>query len=516
MPSQLETDPFSVPNAVAQPSNVIAYRFGPFRFRLDGRILERDGELVRVTPKVADTLLVLLQRAGEVISKEQLMDAVWPDVVVVESGLTRNISMLRQALEGDSGEGRYIETVPRRGYRFVGEVTQELASSSVPDAPALEALASSIPLFAVARLVRWTRPAAVFALVVVTALVVSNFALWRSSSPTLAQTSNADVAIGKHLLEKLSPAETARARDYFARAMAAEPNSAEAHAGAALALVQLTALGGLSPQLALEEAKPLASQAVSMDGQHPLSLAAAGAVLLLGGEDLDRAEVHYRDALRSNPSSLSIYYGYTYLKMAMGDLEGAKALVEQAIRLQPASPRLGSLKGQLLYLQEDFEGAAQECRKVLDREPGYALAHYYLALSLGFLHRFEEAHANLDAARLNPDVLTTDRAWLHALQGDRTPAQTLLEARAPLVDQGRLHPSSLLLLAATLGDTDLGLRAVEAAIRGRSAERLTMRIEPRLDSLRKSPRIADLLGARDLGVVASGRNRPPLPGMESR
>ena len=92
------------------------YRFGPFRFDPAERSLSRDGEPVLLMPKAIDTLAVLLERRGQVVEKAELMKLVWPDCVVEEIGLARNISLLRKAL-GENAEN-YIETVPRRGYRF--------------------------------------------------------------------------------------------------------------------------------------------------------------------------------------------------------------------------------------------------------------------------------------------------------------------------------------------------------------------------------------------------------------
>jgi len=99
--------------------------FGPFRYDWEQRLLFRAGELVVLAPKVGETLRVLLERHGMVVEKAELMRAVWPDTTVEEIGLARNISQLRKAL-GDEGEsGRYIETLPKRGYRFVGDVMTE-------------------------------------------------------------------------------------------------------------------------------------------------------------------------------------------------------------------------------------------------------------------------------------------------------------------------------------------------------------------------------------------------------
>lgn len=101
------------------------YCFGPFRYDSGQRLLFRDGETVALAPKVIETLRVLLERHGTVVEKAELMRELWPDTTVEEIGLARNISQLRKALGDESETGKYIETLPKRGYRFVGEVTLE-------------------------------------------------------------------------------------------------------------------------------------------------------------------------------------------------------------------------------------------------------------------------------------------------------------------------------------------------------------------------------------------------------
>ncbi|HEX8617383.1 MAG TPA: transcriptional regulator, partial [Thermoanaerobaculia bacterium] len=104
----------------SQPMPFAAYEFGPFRLDASERRLLRDGTPVPLAPKVIDTLLVLLERRGSVVTKEELIARLWPDTFVQESNLTQHIFMLRRAL--DQGGEPYIETVPRRGYRFAREV----------------------------------------------------------------------------------------------------------------------------------------------------------------------------------------------------------------------------------------------------------------------------------------------------------------------------------------------------------------------------------------------------------
>jgi DNA-binding winged helix-turn-helix (wHTH) protein/TolB-like protein len=98
------------------------YEFGSFVLDTMQHALLRNGELVPLTPKTYDTLLVLVQNSGRMLSKEELMNTLWPDRFVEESNLTQQISVIRKALAESPGEHRYIVTVPGRGYRFAAAV----------------------------------------------------------------------------------------------------------------------------------------------------------------------------------------------------------------------------------------------------------------------------------------------------------------------------------------------------------------------------------------------------------
>src|SRR5260370_19066552 len=111
------------------------YEFGPFRLEPDERVLERGGAEVPLAPKAFDLLLVLVERHGHLVEKDELLKLVWPDTFVEETNLTYNISVLRKAL-GDGTDGsKLIETVPKRGYRFAAPVLEKpgQTASVVPD-----------------------------------------------------------------------------------------------------------------------------------------------------------------------------------------------------------------------------------------------------------------------------------------------------------------------------------------------------------------------------------------------
>jgi DNA-binding winged helix-turn-helix (wHTH) protein/TolB-like protein/Tfp pilus assembly protein PilF len=140
-----------------------SYEFGRFRLKTAERVLLREGELVPLTPKVFDILVTLVEHGGQVVAKDDLMKRVWPNTFVEEGNLTQNISLLRKALGESPGGVQFIETVPRRGYRFVADTNQPWGEKpapaqepppppvvSIPDTNGQSAAPRRRPLYAVA------------------------------------------------------------------------------------------------------------------------------------------------------------------------------------------------------------------------------------------------------------------------------------------------------------------------------------------------------------------------------
>ena len=128
--------------------NSAVFRFEEFVVDPKSRVLSRDGEKIPLTPRVFDTLLALVHRPGETVTKDELMSAIWPDSFVEEANLAQNVAVLRKALGENSRQHRYIVTVPGKGYRFVPEVHPGTRSGGAaypeavgpnPDVPAIEA-----------------------------------------------------------------------------------------------------------------------------------------------------------------------------------------------------------------------------------------------------------------------------------------------------------------------------------------------------------------------------------------
>ena len=139
-----------------------SYEFGPFRLDAAEYTLSRDGQNIPLTPKVFQTLVVLIENSGHVVDKEELYKQVWQGAFVEETNLTKNISILRKILSEGDAEASFIETVPKRGYRFIVPVrksasenengydstlksaSKSTASDLTPPTPGVENISSQI------------------------------------------------------------------------------------------------------------------------------------------------------------------------------------------------------------------------------------------------------------------------------------------------------------------------------------------------------------------------------------
>src|SRR5690348_9327230 len=109
------------------------YRFGDFIVDTDQKVLLRQDKALPLTPKLFETLLILIENSGRIVQKEQFMERLWPHTFVEEANLTSNIQQLRKSLGDNARQPQYIETITKRGYRFIADVQRvETVNNGIP------------------------------------------------------------------------------------------------------------------------------------------------------------------------------------------------------------------------------------------------------------------------------------------------------------------------------------------------------------------------------------------------
>ena len=148
------------------------YEFGSFRLETVERVLERDGRALSVAPKALDVLIVLVENRGRIVEREDLIRKVWPETFVEDNNLAFNISVLRKLLGESVASPQYIETVPKRGYRFIASAA-EVPNGRPAPSDAIPAASTSVPTPGGRS--RWWFPAAALFTLAAAGILASRF-----------------------------------------------------------------------------------------------------------------------------------------------------------------------------------------------------------------------------------------------------------------------------------------------------------------------------------------------------
>jgi DNA-binding winged helix-turn-helix (wHTH) protein/Flp pilus assembly protein TadD len=475
------------------------FDFGPFRLEVAERRLLRDGAPVPLTPKAFDVLLALVQHPGRLLEKNALLQIVWPETFVEENNLADNISRVRKALrDGEHGQ-RYIETVPRRGYRFVAEVRRgddedERTSGSVAplivveDAPHVAALYD-----ASARPRRYAR--------IARAALLGGGLLLVAAAPWLYFERRTTAAInelqfkGDFYATRWSEAEIRQGIEYYNRAIAIDPNAVGPYSGLAAAWIFLSDLH-VSPREAMPRARAAAVSALRRDEAFAQAHISLGVIKLQYDWDYAGAEREFRRAMQLEPDETIGHLLRGWLLIGMGRLPEAQAEMQHAVEQRPSSVlNLWGL-GLSFYFARQYEPAIEQYRRAIAVDPRSYWAH----LSLGWAYerqgRFADALAEIDQARRAVDTPQAAASLVHAqaAAGRRAEAEATLAALVESTGRRYVSPYDLAIASAGLGDRTATFGWLEKAREERSGWLpLWLKVDPAFEELHADPRFHDLL-----------------------
>jgi TolB-like protein/Tfp pilus assembly protein PilF len=393
------------------------YEFGAYRLDAQSQMLFREGDHVALPPKVAELLVALVQAAGRVLTREELLQRLWPDTVVEEGSLTSHISLLRKALgEGPNGQD-FIETLPKRGYRFVASVKR--AASQAPESGVDRALLVVLPFENLTAGERYDYFSEGLTEEMITELarlsperlgvIARTSAMqFKSTTKNIAQIGS-DLGVS-HVLEGSVRRVGERVR-ITAQLIRVTDEShlwaqsyerglhdvLEVQAEVARAVAREIQIK-LTPQeqrrLDPDKARSINSEA------HELYLRGRHFWYRRTEEGIRKSIECFEEALRYDPSFAAAYDGisdaHTMLACrgmtpALESFHKAKAAARQAVRLQP---ELGEGYASLAHVRLhdwDWVGLESDFRQAVELDPGYAIAHYWYAEYLMAMGRTREA-----------------------------------------------------------------------------------------------------------------------------
>jgi DNA-binding winged helix-turn-helix (wHTH) protein len=465
--------------------------FPPFSFDRDERILRRDGRTVPLPPKVAEALALLLAQPGALIEKTALRDALWPDGFIEDGNLTQAIYLIRRALDPD-GDGRaFVETVPRRGYRFVAPVRVEAAG--VPQRSAAG------PRGAAARAAFALRTAAAVAIIAFAFGGVSLGGVSRVPPPLSAEAAR-EYTLGRYTWDRRTAAGMRASLVHFRRVVALAPDDPRGYAGLAMTYEEIgdwdfTAIA--PPHAAYRRAEEYARLALRHDAHSGEALGALGGVAMQRDNDLDRAETMLRASIAYRPEHAPAYEMLGIGRLYRGDAESARTMLLRATQLDPLSRMNLVWYGKSLYYARRFAEAHLVLAQLSDLDAVDFGAVEIIAMNDLELGRSGEARAAV--AKLKVPAHKRDyKTMLAALVDVRagvTP-RVLPNLRPDAAHPAHVDTATASALCLALGRRADALAWIELGMRDKST-RMTRRmfaLDPRLFALRDDARFRALTG----------------------
>jgi DNA-binding winged helix-turn-helix (wHTH) protein/Tfp pilus assembly protein PilF len=517
------------------------YEFGPFRLDVANRLLLRGGEPLPLTPKAVETLLALIRNGGEVIRKDDLMKLVWPGQFVEEGNLTQHIYLLRKTLKQGASGRNYIETLPRRGYRFVGEVRESQAEAgeiTAPERAATQALEEKVETgkaveksfgghLCLASVTEpsdllihttqssspgsWRRTAILLLLVI--AIVVSVAAFFYPKFSGQQKTAGAEAAIidnseahraytkGRYYWNKGTTSALEDAVESFKQAIERDPNYAPAYAGLSDAYTALNERYDMGDHLtdALPKAKDAATRALQLNAQLAEGHASLAVVKERYEMDWAGAEAEFKRAIELNPGYAYAHQQYAFHLAARARLDEAKAEIERARELEPQSLSVNGDFAEILSFAGDYGQAIEQLQRTIEidsTDPSIASLHRLLGWTYEERGMHDKAVAEfLEALRLSngsPERLAALRQ-AYDVAGMKGYWQKWFEFRQGRIKLGGVSPFSLAKVYALLGEKEKAFEYLEKAFNDHSVSVAALRFESTFNDLRSDKRYRALL-----------------------
>jgi DNA-binding winged helix-turn-helix (wHTH) protein/predicted Zn-dependent protease len=448
--------------------------------RVSGETL-RDGRSSRLQQQQLRMFIELYERAGEVVSRDHLVKTLWPKGVVdFDNGLNVAMRKLRVALDDVGDEPRYIETIPKVGYRFIGRRTQPVAT---PDPP---------------RPRRGSRLALLATLAGLLAAIAAGWWLGRAESGHAASASATPDARPRHVpsvraqelyLEGLSHRNrrdingNPLARAAFQAALREDPNYAQAWAAYGETLSGAV-IRYMTPHAAgVEEARKAAQRAIELDSNLVQGFTLLAQIHIDHDKDFAAAKQALDQGFALTDKSARLWHYLAMWHGHQGHVEEALAALRKARELEPSTLLFAGNYALVLYEARRYEEAIAFLQPILDGNPSFSLAHGVLARALMATGDLPGAMKQLQLRR-EVGAFQSDLGVYYAKSGKRDEALREIARIETLAREGFGVAYELALIHVVLGDLDRGCAHLLAAVTDHSLLVNWMRLEPILDPLR--------------------------------
>jgi len=516
-----------MPTQQASPALV---RFGIFEADLRAGELRRSGVRVRLQDLPFRALALLLTRPGEVITREEFRQALWPPDVFVdfEQGISSAVMRLRDALRDSAENPIFIETIERRGYRWIGPIQvadavadeparQEQTKEKEKESTEKQSVSTAAALSPAPS--RWGKMA--FAIPVLAIL----FCLWifrtssrdaRASADSGSSTASLHTPAnheaeelylkGRFYWNKRTPESLNQALDAFNQAIAHDPKYSDAYVGLADCYDLLPEFSTMPANEAYFKAFAAARKAADLAPQSSEAHASLGFVTFWGMWEAADAEKEFRRAIQLDPNNVNAHHWYATFLHSLGRREESLSEIELARKLAPDSPSILADKGELLRAAGQRQPALQLLKQLEAADPNFVSPHRYLRFLYLQARDFNGYLAELkEEAQLTHDPTQIAVADAAAKGFSRHGGQGLLQAQLlqqrNAYERRKLSPYFVAQTEARLGHKVEALRYLTIGVQSHDAAMLDMGIDDNFAGLHGDSAFERLLATVGLPQV---------------
>jgi DNA-binding winged helix-turn-helix (wHTH) protein/tetratricopeptide (TPR) repeat protein len=485
--------------------NVHHYRFGVFELDLDSSTLRnRSGAVVRLQQQPFRLLALLVSRHGELIAREDIRKHLWSDETFVDFEHSVNfcVRQIRSALGDDAKVPRYIETVPRKGYRFIAAVEggelQEAGLAPLAPRPFRRSAVAGIGLIGLATFLFVTRywsPDRTNS-----AVAVADGAVADANLGTEILLAREAYIKGRYLWQKGTNTDLEQALSHFDDAVRLDPGFAAAYAAMADTYQLLANQGARAPREAFPRARLAAEKALSLSPTLAEAKMVLGTVLFRFDWNWKDAETSLRQAVEMNPTSAAARHDYAWFLISMKRSDEGIAQIRKAHELDPLSLRANVDIGWALLRAGQIDEAIIHLRRILELEPEFAGAQHCLEVAYTFKGMYSEA---LDFARRALTRSGVDIAGVPgAGQADpRLALESIWRRQLQDLEQQSGVSANYRIASyyALLGDRDQAFTWLNRAFEARDPSLVAVHLDQSFQTLHDDPRFDELL--RRVGLL---------------
>jgi DNA-binding winged helix-turn-helix (wHTH) protein/Tfp pilus assembly protein PilF len=468
------------------------YRFADVEVDAPSFLVRRRGTLAAIEPKALEVLLFLLHNRGRLVLKGELLDAVWQGANVTENVLSREIASLRRVLGDEARASSMIQTVHGRGYRFIASVEENDADKPVtlgPTTPPALAASRSKP--------SWSRIGVVVGVLLASAILIAG--AWREVRRSWAatyrpnDTAQQEYLAGQYFMNAGTREGLDKAVQHYQRAVASDARFALAYATLADSYSRYERYHS-PPSEYLPQSRAAVQRALATDPNNSYAHSIAGRLAYRYDWDLVKAGEELSRARTLEPGISHQWFGWYFA--SIGQRERADREFERFAASQPLLVNANVAYGEYFYLTRRYDRAIAQLKYTLEMNPRPARAHELLGATYEQLGHTQLAEAEFKSAiELSSGVIgTASLVHLYGSAGDTERAASMFNRLRAISATTYIPPYQRAIALLGLGKRSEAMTSLEEGYTDRSLSPLNLEFDPRLDPIRKSPEMLNLVG----------------------